>query len=152
MPAPDKINVLRGSVQLLGNTENFFEVNPPALPIGWGIAAGIGNVSRVAEVFIDRGKKTAKINLDSDIFENPELPEGCKIFMFFHEIGHLIHGPDEAACDEFAFWHALRVGVTPFLCFFALAAYMPDHYAYRVEKLGNIILSNPQLKKYTDGF
>ena len=70
--------------------------------------------------------------------------------MFFHEIGHPIYREKEELCDEFAFWHALRAGVSPFMCFLALAAYMPDHYRYRVERLGQIILQNPQLKKYTD--
>ncbi len=70
--------------------------------------------------------------------------------MFFHEIGHIIHGPAEEKCDEFAFWHALKAGVSPFTCYVALRAYMGDHYGYRVEHLGKILMSNPNLKNNTD--
>lgn len=120
------------------------------MPKGWNLSADISDVSRVAQITIDKLSRTGKIELDRQIFEDPEVPEGCKIFMFFHEIGHLIHGANEGACDEFAFWHALRVGVTPFMCILGLTAYMPEHYQYRVERLAYLMKSNPQLKRYTD--
>jgi hypothetical protein len=120
------------------------------MPKGWKISAGIGKVARVAQITIDERKKKGEILMDSNVFEDPDIPEGCKIFMLFHEFGHLIHGANESACDEFAFWHSLRAGVTPFTCFLALALYMPKHYSYRVERLGKLILKNPQLAKFTD--
>lgn len=130
--------------------DNFFGVNPPPLPAGWDVSTNVSRVARIAQITIDKRKRTGEILLDASIFEDPDVPEGCKIFMYFHEIGHLKFGPDETACDRFAFWHALRAGVTPFLCFVALAAYMPEHYEYRVENLGNLILENPHLREYTD--
>jgi hypothetical protein len=142
--------VISGQVQSLGKQENFFNITPPPMPQGWHVSAGIGRVARIAQITIDKRLRTGKILLDASIFEDPNVPKGCKIFMFFHEIGHLQFGPDEKACDAFAFWHAVRVGVTPFLCFVALASYMPEHYEDRVTELGNLIRSNPQLKKYTD--
>lgn len=110
----------------------------------------MGEVARIAQIDIDSKKRTGDITLDASIFEDKGVPEGCKIFMVFHEMGHPIYKSDEEACDEFAFWHALRAGVTPFLCFLALAAYMPERYEFRVERLRQLILKNPQLKKYTD--
>lgn len=110
----------------------------------------MGNVSKIAEITIDSVKRTGNIVLDKNIFDDPNVPEGCKIFMFFHEIGHPIYKEREELCDEFALWHALRAGVSPFMCFLALATYMPEQYNYRVERLGKIILKNPQLRKYTD--
>ena len=140
----------KGSAQLVGIKENFFEIDPPALPRGWRFSAGISKVARVAQIKIDYKKKTGQIELDSDVFENPQIPEGCKVFMFFHEIGHTIFREKEELCDEYAFWHSLRAGVTPFTCFLALAMYMPAHYQYRVDRLKRIILNNLQLKQFTD--
>ncbi|TAJ75201.1 MAG: hypothetical protein EPO42_14190 [Gallionellaceae bacterium] len=107
-------------------------------------------MTRVAQIEVDQKNKSGRITLDRRIFEDKEVMEGCKVFMLFHEIGHPIYKADEGACDEFAFWHAIRAGVTPFLCFLALAAYMPKSYEYRVERLAQLILKNPQLTKYTD--
>lgn len=107
-------------------------------------------MARIAQIEIDQKRKKGNITLDKRIFDDKGVPEGCKVFMLFHEIGHPIYRADEAACDEFAFWHALRAGVTPFLCFIALAAYMPQSYEYRVQRLGKLIENNPQVRKYTD--
>jgi hypothetical protein len=150
IPLPDDAVLIRGHAKFLGTKENFFNVTPPPMPIGWDVKTGVGKVARIAQIQIDSKTRKGKITLDSQIFEDRNVPEGCKIFMFFHEIGHLKHGPDEGACDRFAFWHALRVGVTPFMCFVALAAYMPESYLYRVQALKDLMLSNPQLKKFTD--
>lgn len=150
IPLPKDTVLVRGRIRLLGVTDNFFQVTPPPLPKGWDLKARLGEVSRIAQIEVNSKKKTGNITLDRRVFEDKSVIEGCKVFMLFHEIGHPIYLANESACDEFAFWHALRAGVTPFLCFLALAAYMPENYKYRVERLGNLILKNPQLKKYTD--
>lgn len=66
--------------------------------------------------------------------------------MIFHEIGHLIHGPNENACDKFAFYHALAAGVSPFLCYVAIRTYMPEHYNDRVIDMGVNLIDNKHLK------
>jgi hypothetical protein len=150
VPLPADARVIRGQVELLGIKDNFFEVEPAPMPKGWKFSARTGKVSRIAEISVDYKNKTGDIVLDSRVFEDREVPQGCKIFMFYHELGHPLFKANEKLCDEFALWHALRDGVTPFLCFLALAAYMPDHYQDRVENLGRIILNHPQLKQFTD--
>jgi hypothetical protein len=147
---PSDARAVRGNIQFLGIQDNFFNVNPPPMPKNWTFSAKMGPVSKIAEITIDTLKKTGSIVLDQQIFNDPNVPEGCKIFMFFHELGHPQFKEKEHLCDEFAFWHALRAGVSPFMCFLALAAYMPEQYNYRVERLAKLILRNPQLKKYTD--
>lgn len=121
------------------------------MPDGWNFKIGHSNVSRVAEIYLDYKGRSGRINLDKSLFESPDIPEGCKVFMLFHEFGHAIHGPREELCDEFAFWNALAVGVSPFLCFVALKAFMPQHYDYRVIRLANIMKANPYLIKLSDG-
>lgn len=150
IPLPSDVQAVKGGLRLLRTEDNFFRVTPPPLPRGWSFTKETGRVSRIAEIRIDQRNKTGDIRLDERVFSNPDVPEGCKIFMFFHEIGHPIYRQREELCDEFAFWHALRAGVSPMMCFLALAAYMPEGYLYRVERLKKIMLQNPWLKKYTD--
>lgn len=150
IPLTGDIKVLRGRAQFLGTQPNFYRITPPALPQGWNISFSKKPVSRRAEIFINGSNKTAAINLDTSLFNDKTIPEGCKVFMVFHEIGHLIYGPAEEKCDEFAFWHSLYAGVSPFLCYVAIRAFMPAHYAYRIEHLGKILEKNPQLKAYSD--
>lgn len=116
------------------------------MPQGWNISFQLGDDERVASILFDSGIKKASVKLDKKIFTDPNIPEGCKVFAMFHEMGHLIHGPAEHKCDEFAFYHALRAGVTPFMCYVALRAFMPEHYNYRIVELGNKLLQNEQLK------
>lgn len=60
--------------------------------------------------------------------------------MVFHEIGHLVFGSVEEACDKYAFYHALAAGVSPFVCYLAIRAYMPEHYNYRIfEMFKNLV-------------
>lgn len=113
---------------------------------GWDLDFSKAEVDRLASITIDYKGKRASVHLDRGIFDNPDVPEGCKVFMLFHEAGHLHFGPAEELCDEFAFYNALRVGVSPFLCYVAIRTYMPEHYDYRVERLGKILLSLPHLK------
>lgn len=126
--------------------ENFYNVNPPALPHGWDLSFRIGEDPKKASITVDELKRTADVNLDPGIYENKDVPEGCKVFILFHEIGHLLYGPKENNCDRFAFYHSLRAGVSPFLCYVALRAYMPEHYNERVLELGELILENEHLK------
>lgn len=134
----------------MGVKDNFFGVTPPPLPVGWSFDVGKGSVARIAENFVDQRNKSGKITLDKKVFDDPDIPEGCKVFMFFHELYHPVYREREELCDEAAFWHALRVGVTPFMCYLALKAYMPANYEYRVQRLEKIILQNPWLRDYTD--
>lgn len=150
IPLPSDAKAKTGAIKLLRVEDNFFKIDPPPFPRGWSFTKKIGHVSRIAEIHVNQKNKTGDINLDERIFNDPNVPEGCKIFMFFHEIGHPIYKHKEELCDEFAFWHALRAGVSPLMCFLALAAYMPENYMYRVERLKKIMLNNPWLKKYTD--
>lgn len=120
------------------------------MPQGWNLSFDTQKVERVAQVVIDYKKRNAQISFDTKIFNDKNIPEGIKIFLLFHEIGHLIYGPAEELCDEFSFWCSLRLGVTPYTCFLALLMYMPKHYQYRVDRLQKIILSNPQLKNSQD--
>ncbi len=136
--------VKSGKVEFIGTSENFYNVNPPPLPQGWKISIDYGTESKIAAVTVYKKEKVASIVLDSGIFKDPNIPEGCKVFMIFHELGHLIYGPAENKCDEFALLHSLRAGVSPFLCYLAIRAYMPSHYNYRIVELGNKILSNNQ--------
>lgn len=120
------------------------------MPKGWKTSFNSGNVSRIAQVTIDHLSRVADIEIDQKILNDKDIPEGCKVFMVFHEYGHLIHGPDERACDEFAFYHALRAGVSPFLCYAAIGAFMPAHYEYRVDHLENLLLDNSYLQNMSD--
>jgi hypothetical protein len=120
------------------------------MPKGWRVSVDVGNVARLAEIFIDEFRRSAHINLDEHIFEDKDIAEGSKLFMYFHEIGHLIHGPDESACDEFAFYHSLRAGVSPYLCYLAIFAFMPEHYQYRVDHLEALLNKNSYLQNISD--
>jgi hypothetical protein len=146
VPLSADIRVKRGRASLLGVQDNFYGVNPLPLPQGWSLNFALADVPRKAEINIDYRRKKASAKFDRSIFEDKGVPEGCKIFMFFHELGHLIFGPDEAACDEYAFWHALRAGVSPFLCYVAIRHYMPQGAEYRIERLGQLLLMHPQLR------
>jgi len=130
----------------LGISNNFYDVKPEPLPAGWSVSFGQGFVDRIACINIDYKGKTAAVQLDSDIFNDKSIPEGCKVFMVFHEIGHLIYGPDESACDRFALQHALRAGVSPYLCYIAIRAFMPEHYNERIIDMAENILQNSHLK------
>lgn len=116
------------------------------MPRGWDLTFRTAYEDKKASISIHERAKCAAVKLDHNIFDNKNVPDGCKIFIIFHEMGHLIHGPDEEGCDEFAFWHALRAGVTPFLCYVAIRHYMPAYYASRIERLGMLLKRNPQFK------
>lgn len=139
------IRVKQGAAELVGISENPYNVTPPPMPEGWNFSITGGKVQHIASINIDYKNKKAAIKLDDILFNDPEVPEGCKIVMLFHEMGHLIFGPDEAACDRFAFYHALRAGVSPFLCYLTIRTYMPEHYNYRIIEMFNNIEKNSNL-------
>lgn len=147
VPLTSDVVVKNGSAKFLGKSENYYNVTPEPLPKGWNVSFSGGSVDRIACINIDGKEKTASVNLDDGIFNDPEIPEGCKVFMVFHEIGHLKYGPDEEACDWFACQHAMRAGVSPFLCYIAIRAFMPAHYDHRIISLAEKIeLYYPHLK------
>ena len=140
------IVVKQGKAELIGTSQNFYGIIPPPMPKGWAVSFGSAEVEKIAEITIDYAGKSANVLLDKNIFFDKNVPEGCKVFMIFHEIGHLLYAADEAACDKFAFYHALRAGVSPFLCYVAIRSYMPKQYAYRVEAMYNNLINNYNLK------
>lgn len=150
LPLADNIRVRNGRAQLLGVQENFYNIDPPPRPQGWDVDFKLADVPRKAEISINYRNKKASAKLDREIFESQHVPEGCKIFMVFHEEGHLLFGPAEELCDEFAFWQALRAGVSPFLCYVAIRHYMPQGAEYRIERLGKLLLAHPELKNRID--
>jgi hypothetical protein len=150
VPLLPNIVVKQGKAEFIGTSQNFYNITPPPMPKGWNVSFSEGYVDKIAEININYLGKTAAVKLDSKIFNNKDIPEGCKVFAIFHEIGHLIHGPDEASCDKFAFYHALRAGVSPFLCYVMIRAYMPEHYAYRIISMYNNLLENLHLKHDID--
>jgi hypothetical protein len=140
------IKVLRGSAELIEISDNFYKITPPPMPQGWKWRFSFGPVNRLAEVHLNTAEKTADIKLDSKVFDDKNILEGSKIFMCFHEIGHLIHGPNEAACDRFAFYNSLRAGVSPYICYVTMRQFMPEHYQYRVNEMFKNLAINSHLK------
>lgn len=118
------------------------------MPKGWKVSVTTGREGRKASILIDHLGHSANINLDENIFNSKNVPEGCKTFMFFHEIGHLVYGPDENACDKYAFLHSLRAGVSPFLCYVAIRHFMPEHYNDRIIDMGKNLLEYEHLKDF----
>lgn len=116
------------------------------MPQGWTVSFNIGKEAKKASITVDFKGKTAHSVLDDEIFNDPNVPEGCKIFMIFHETGHLIYGPDEAACDRYAFYHSLRYGVSPFLCYVAVRAFLTGHNSYRIKEMFDNIMQHQHLK------
>lgn len=146
VPLIPNIVVKKGKAEFIEVKDNFYNITPPPEPKGWKVSINYDNVSKIASVNVNTQDKTAAVKLDKSIFKDPNVPEGCKVFMIFHEIGHLIYGPHEHLCDKYAFYHALRAGVSPFLCYVALRAYMPEHYNYRIEEMFKNIIANEHLK------
>lgn len=106
----------------------------------------VGNEPSKASINIDYLGRNASIKIDQSIYNDKKIPEGCKVFMIFHEIGHLIFGSAEEMCDRFAFYHSLRAGVSPFLCYATIRAYMPEHYNYRIEEMFKNLMAHQNLK------
>ena len=71
--------------------------------------------------------------------------------MIYHEMGHLLYGSKEHFCDLYAFTHSLYHGVSPFLCYAAIRAYMPEHYNYRVVEMGKNLLKYNELVNDANG-
>lgn len=146
VPLTSDIKILKGSAQFLGTDNNFYNITAPELPDGWEINITQGPEAKIASVTIYDASRRANINLDNKIFNDPEIPEGCKVFMIFHELWHLRFGPDENRCDRYAFYSSLAAGVSPYLCYIAIRHFMPEHYNDRVVDMGLNLLQNEHLQ------
>ncbi|GIV28686.1 MAG: hypothetical protein KatS3mg027_2500 [Bacteroidia bacterium] len=52
--------------------------------------------------------------------------------------------------DKYAFYQSLRNGISPFLCYVAIRAFMPPSYNYRIVEMGKNLLINNHLKNMID--
>jgi hypothetical protein len=137
-------------VKRVGYSENPYNIQDIPVPQGWKIHFDIDAVARRAQILIDRNGKKAQVKLDKDVFLSKEVPQGVKAFIIYHEIGHIYFKEKEELADKYAFYMALRNGVSPFLCYVAIRAFMPSHYDYRVIEMGKNLLLNNHLKNYID--